>query len=156
MVHTENFSTRVLGTSFDIRSYENENSKHVAVLTGEVRVITRSGLIKNLNPLDITIYNQDKKVLQKSRFNPDALLSWRSGVIVFDHASFDQVTEYLSRWFGVDFIVEKGFNVDGYYTGRFDKEALTTVLQGISYSSHFSFRVEHKKVIISKPKPFKK
>lgn len=153
IVHTKYFSTRVLGTSFDIRSYENEMNKHVAVLTGNVQVTTTAGLAEMLAPLDITTYNQERKSFKKSLFNPNDVLSWQNDVIVFHHADFKSVTEYLSRWYGVDFVVEKGFEVKGYYNGRFKHEALTTVLQGISYSSHFKFRVENKKVIISKPNP---
>jgi transmembrane sensor len=63
------------------------------------------------------------------------------------------VTTYLSRWYGVDFNIEKDFKVKGLYTGEFNKEPLITVLNGISYSSHFSFRVDGKTVYISKPKP---
>lgn len=151
VVYTKNFSTRVLGTSFDIRSYENENNKHVAVLTGEVQVAATNGQTEKLTPLHMSVYNQQKQALKKSTFNPDALLGWRNGIITFDHASFDDVKEYLSRWYGVEFIVENGFQVKGYYTGSFNKEALTTVLKGIAYSSHFRFQVKDKKVFITKP-----
>jgi transmembrane sensor len=153
IVHTKNFSTRVLGTSFDIRSYEDEKNNHVAVLTGKVRVMTQEGNSQLLLPNDMTSYNENQKVLKKSTFDPAFLLAWRKGIIVFDHATFEEVTTYLSRWYGVDFNVEKGFKVRGLYTGEFNKEALVTVLKGISYSSHFSFRVEGKTVYISKPKP---
>ena len=153
IVHTKNFSTCVLGTSFDIRSYEGEKNNHVAVVTGKVRVMTQKGDSQLLLPNDMTSYNENQKVLKKSTFDPAFLLAWRKGIIVFDHATFEEVTTYLSRWYGVDFSIEKGFNVKGLYTGEFNKEALITVLKGISYSSHFSFRVEGKTVYISKPKP---
>lgn len=153
IVHTKNFSTRVLGTSFDIRSYENETNNHVAVVTGKVRVMTPEGNSQLLLPHDMTSYSEHQKTLKKSTFDPAFLLAWRNGIIVFDHATFDEVTTYLARWYGVEFRVEKGLKVKGLYTGEFNKEALITVLKGISYSSHFSFRVEGKTVYISKPKP---
>ena len=153
VVHTKNFSTRVLGTSFDIRSYENEKNNHVAVLTGKVQVMTPEGSSALLLPNDMTSYNENQKILRKSTFDPAFILAWRNGIIVFDHATFEEVTTYLSRWYSVEFQVEKGFEVKGLYTGEFNKEALITVLKGISYYSHFSFRVEGKTVYISKPKP---
>jgi ferric-dicitrate binding protein FerR (iron transport regulator) len=153
IVHTRNFSTRVLGTAFDISSYENEKNNHVAVLSGKVKVMTIEGNSQLLLPKDMTRYNEQKKVLQKSTFDPAFLLAWRNGIIAFDHANFNEVAANLSRWYGVEFIVEKGFKVKGLYTGQFDKEALITVLKGISYSSHFSFRVEGKTVYISQPEP---
>jgi ferric-dicitrate binding protein FerR (iron transport regulator) len=153
IVHTKNFSTRVLGTSFDIRSYEDEKNNHVAVVTGKVQVMTPEGNSQLLLPKDMTSYNENQKTLNKSTFDPAFLLAWRNGIIVFDHASFEEVTTYLARWYGVDFTIEKGLKVRGLYTGKFNKEPLITVLKGISYSSHFSFRIEGKTVFISKPKP---
>ena len=153
IVHTKNFSTHVLGTSFDIRSYEDEKDNHVAVLSGKVQVMTPEGNSQLLLPKDMTSYNENQKILKKSAFDPAFLLAWRKGIIVFDHATFEEVTMYLSRWYGVDFKIEKGFKVRGLYTGEFNNEVLVTVLKGISYSSHFSFRVEGKTVFISKPKP---
>ncbi|MFD1001653.1 FecR family protein [Ohtaekwangia kribbensis] len=153
IVHTKKFSTCVLGTSFDIRSYEGEKSNHVAVVTGKVRVMTQEGNSQLLLPHDMTSYNENQKTLKKSTFDPAFLLAWRKGIIVFDHATFEEVTTYLSRWYGVDFNIEKDFKVKGLYTGEFNKEPLITVLNGISYSSHFSFRVDGKTVYISKPKP---
>jgi ferric-dicitrate binding protein FerR (iron transport regulator) len=152
IVHTANLATRVVGTSFDIRSYKNEKNEYVAVLTGNVEVTTPAGVAEMLAPLDITTYSPDKKTLKKSTFVADDFLSWRNGVIAFNGATFEEVTTQLSRWYGVDFVIEEGFNVKGHYTGRFEKEALTTVLLGISYSSHFKFHVENKKVFITKPK----
>ncbi len=49
------------------------------------------------------------------------------------------------------FVVEKGFEVKGLYTGQFTDETLVTVLKGISYSSHFSFRVEGRRIFITNP-----
>lgn len=151
IVHTRNFSTRVLGTSFDIRSYENEKDNHVAVISGKVRVVTTEGDSELLLPKDMTSYNERLKALKKSKFDPSFLLAWRNGAIAFDRANFAEVTACLSRWYGVEFVVEKGFQVKGLYTGRFTDETLVTVLKGISYSSHFSFRVEGRRIFITNP-----
>jgi ferric-dicitrate binding protein FerR (iron transport regulator) len=151
IVHTRNFSTRVLGTSFDIRSYENEKNNHVAVVSGKVRVVTTEGDSELLLPKDMTSYNERSKALKKSTFDPAFVLAWRNGVIAFDRANFDEVTTCLSRWYGVEFIIEKGFDVKGLYTGQFTDETLVTVLKGISYSSHFSFRVEGRRIFITNP-----
>lgn len=155
VVRTQYFSTRVLGTSFDIRAYENERDNHVAVLTGKVQVQTAQGDdAQLLLPYDVTSYNEKQRTLKKSNFDPAVLMAWRKGVIAFDRADFEEVKTSLSRWYAVEFIVDKGFRVKGLYTGRFEKdESLTTVLKGISYSSHFSFRVAGRKVFISAPKP---
>ncbi|HEY8935213.1 MAG TPA: FecR domain-containing protein [Cyclobacteriaceae bacterium] len=151
IVHTKHFSTHVLGTSFDIQCYDNESLNHVAVVTGKVQVTTSVGDEEVLTPKNMSTYNVDKKSLSKTKFDPAVLLAWRDGILSFDHADFKEVVTTLSRWYGVRVEVEEGFEVKGFYTGRFEKEALLTVLKGISYSSHFSYKVEDKTVLITKP-----
>ncbi len=150
VVHTKNFTTRVLGTSFDIQSYENENSNYVAVLTGKVSVETSAGQAEMILPTQMTTYNQKSHVLNKSSVSP-MVFSWRDGVIAFDHVNFNEMSQYLSRWYNVEFVVEKGFKVKGLYTGKFTKETLKNVLNGISYSSHFQYKIVGQKVFITKP-----
>lgn len=151
IVHTKHFSTHVLGTSFDIQCYDNESLNHVAVVTGKVQVTTSTGDEEVLTPKNMSMYDVDKKSLSKTKFDPAILLAWRDGVLSFDHADFKEIVATLSRWYGVNIVIENGFEVKGFYTGRFEKEALTTVLKGISYSSHFSYKVEDKTVLITKP-----
>jgi transmembrane sensor len=151
IVHTKHFSTHVLGTSFDIQCYDNELLNHVAVVTGKVQVTTSTGDEEVLTPKNMSMYDVDKKSLSKTKFDPAILLAWRDGVLSFDHAGFKEIAATLARWYGVNIVIENGFEVKGFYTGRFEKEALTTVLKGISYSSHFSYKVEDKTVLITKP-----
>ena len=151
IVHTKHFSTHVLGTSFDIQCYDSESLNHVAVVTGKVQVTTSTGDEEVLTPKNMSTYDVDKKSLSKTKFDPAILLAWRDGVLSFDHAGFKEVAATLSRWYGVSVVIENGFEVKGFYTGRFEKEALTTVLKGISYSSHFSYKIEDKTVLITKP-----
>ena len=150
VVHTKNFTTRVLGTSFDVQSYENEKNNYVAVLTGKVAVETLSGQSEMILPKQMTTYNLRNDALKKSA-SKASMFSWREGVIVFDDANFEEVSQYLSRWYNVEFVVEKGFKVKGFYTGKFTRETLKNVLNGISYSSHFQYRIVGQKVFISKP-----
>ena len=120
------------------------------LLTGKVAVETLSGQSEMVLPKEMTTYNQRNDALKKSN-SKASMFSWREGVIVFDNANFDDVSQYLSRWYNVDFIVEKGFKVRGFYTGKFTRETLKNVLNGISYSSHFRYRIVGQKVFISKP-----
>ncbi|HEX5168761.1 MAG TPA: FecR domain-containing protein [Cyclobacteriaceae bacterium] len=151
LVHTENFTTRVLGTSFDIRSYSDEKEKHVAVVTGKVMVATITGLSETLTPDEMTIY-KNNKMTRTSGYNHDTVLGWKDGFLEFKGADFFEVTDQLSRWYGVDFRVEKGLKIDGKYTGEYRNESLENVLKGIAFSSDFEFTIEDKIISITKPK----
>jgi len=151
LVHTRNFTTQVLGTSFDVRSYDSEQCQHVAVVTGKVKVATLNGQSETLIPNEMTVYSNDE-MTRTSGFNHSAVLGWKDGLLQFKSADFLEVTNQLSRWYGVEFRIDKGLKISGQYTGSFRDESLENVLKGISFSSSFTFTINDKTVLITQTK----
>jgi ferric-dicitrate binding protein FerR (iron transport regulator) len=151
LVHTKNFTTKVMGTSFDVRSYEDEQVQHVAVVTGKVKVEALNGLSEILVPDEMTIY-KNNEMIRTSGFNRNVVLGWKDGLLQFKDSDFHNVTEQLSRWYGVEFDIEKTLKIKGRYTGSFRDESLENVLKGISFSSDFTFIIKDKTVLITQTK----
>lgn len=149
IVNTQNFSTKVLGTSFDVRSYEEDTEQHVAVVTGKVFVETTKGLSETLTPNEMTVYNRSNEMIVKTGFRFDDVLGWKDGIIQFNDATFPEVLKQLSRWYGVEFTIEDNLTIEGRYTGSFKNESLENVLKGVSFSSHFDFNINNKEVLIT-------
>ncbi|REE00089.1 FecR family protein [Marinoscillum furvescens] len=157
-----NIRTQVLGTSFNIKSYEGEGKVDVTVASGLVSVSRYdksqsddlqwdniSGVV--LNPSELVSY--DKEVDEFSEIqtvDTDEILAWKSGVLVFKKAPFDEIVTRLERWYGVEFEMEESISIPDGFTGRFDNKSLRRVLEGISYTSKFDFEIEGKKVKIMK------
>ena len=118
--------------------------------TGKVNVATTNCFSETLVPDEMTIY-KNNEMIRSAGFNHNAILGWKDGFLQFNSADFREVTGQLSRWFGVDFIVDKGLKVEGKYTGAYRNESLENVLKGISFSSDFEFIIEDKIVRITKP-----
>ena len=150
LVHTRNFTTRVLGTSFDVRSYTDEQAQHVAVVTGKVTVATANGLSETLTPDEMTIYKNDE-MIRTSGFNHNVVLGWKDGLLQFNASGFHEVIGQLSLWYGVEFNVDENLKIEGKYTGSYRDESLENVLKGISFSSDFNFVINNKIVSITKP-----
>jgi hypothetical protein len=90
-------------------------------------------------------------MIRKSGFNHEAVLGWKDGVLQFNEADFATVTDQLSVWYGVDFIIDSDLRIHGKYTGVYRDESLENVLKGISFSSKFEFIINDKIVRITKP-----
>jgi ferric-dicitrate binding protein FerR (iron transport regulator) len=90
---------------------------------------------------------------RKSTFDHNAVLGWKDGLLQFSNADFNEVTEQLSRWYGVEFVVDAGLVIEGKYTGTYRNESLENILKGIAFSSDFDFTIDKKVVRISKPTP---
>ena len=138
-------ATTALGTSFNIRAYEDENNISIALATGKVKVESSEASayaeVYQLLPGELLTYDRALANYKKERFDPKAQLAWKDGVIYFHDASFEQVIDELSRWYGVSFEIENRPAHSWRYTGEFRKESLENVLLSISYAKQFGFEI---------------
>ncbi|MEN7549479.1 FecR domain-containing protein [Rapidithrix thailandica] len=153
-VHSEKVVTEALGTSFNVRAYPEESKVNVALNTGKVRVDydeeDDSGQNLVLKPGDGAIFNKEKRSLQSFQFNPKKEFGWKEGLILFEQASFDEVFDELKRWYGVEFtFISQPQDPNWKYTGEFEKQPLSNVLQSIGYTKKFDYRISKKKVRIT-------
>lgn len=146
-------ATTALGTSFNIRAYDGENNISIALATGKVKVgsreISANTLAYQLLPGELLTYDMALANYKKGRFDPKEQLAWKDGIIYFHDASFQQVIDRLSRWYGVSFAIENPPSESWKYTGEFSKESLENVLLSISYAKKFDFNIDDDTVKIA-------
>ncbi|MFW5761233.1 MAG: FecR family protein [Cyclobacteriaceae bacterium] len=144
IVKSGDFSTKVLGTSFNI----NEHS--VSLLTGKVEVLTEdqatTGII--LTPGQKAVHDKAQKSFYKTSYNYQQDVGWKDGILYFKDADFITIKNRLQKWYGIEIVDESNFNRHWNYTGTFEKASLEEVLQRIAYLEGFSFSINDKKVKI--------
>ncbi len=108
IVKTESMDITVLGTSFNVRCYNNEKITNVALEIGKVLVETSDSKDNKyiLFPGEgISVNNKLGKV-SRYEVDPKSAFQWKEGLLYFNKADFDEVINELSRWYGVEFIIE--------------------------------------------------
>lgn len=143
-------STTVLGTSFDINAYPDEDRMHVAVVTGKVKVDTENGISATLLPTEASFYDTEGRSLEKGSYDYNHLLGWRHRILKFQGESYPQVFNRLSKWYNVEFVFAPGFELKGQYSGEFQNESLENVLHGMQHSLGISYEIKDGTVKISK------
>lgn len=104
-VHTNKAVIEVVGTSFDVRSYDDENEIRVVVRDGAVsmsssleetnrRLLSR-GDIGSLNRLTMDLHSSAVDDI-------DQYLGWMEGRLIFKSTPVPEVFAHLQRWFDVD------------------------------------------------------
>ena len=112
---------RVLGTSFNIRAFENEKNIELQVVSGKVAF--GKGRIKNQPKLvkgQQIAFNKDKKTLSSIKKVENNMLSWRTHKFKFDGTSFDEVAKSMSRYYNCP-VVFPASSKKMSYTGEFEK-----------------------------------
>ena len=151
IVQSGDITTRVLGTSFNIRSYPGEIENAVAVLTGRVQVSDTQGNEASLTPNVRGVFNLEENQLLIEPYSFPEEMGWKDGLLTFKETPIEEVITDLERWYGVNIILEdSALLAGGKYTGAYENASLEKVMQGVSYTSGFTFSLEGKKVIIHK------
>ncbi|GAA0552432.1 FecR family protein [Chitinophaga japonensis] len=103
IVHLPHSSVRVLGTSFNVNTYDSGVVK-VALVEGAISMKTGEG--NTLLKPGYQLVSTSGKVAVVSRFDAEQVLGWRKGIYEFNDATLKEVCRILPRWYGVDVVMD--------------------------------------------------
>lgn len=103
IVNAENINVRVLGTKFNVKAYEEENSIDVTLEEGRVEVgLTNFPDSYKIEPGQRICFDKSKSMFTQSKINTKHLTSWKDGEFYFDKNSFEEIARQLERRFNVN------------------------------------------------------
>lgn len=130
-VHTAFEDVTVLGTSFNVRAYENESNSEIVVSTGKVQVSSGSANSQILLPNEKAIVDRSNGAIAFETTEDLNESSWHTKKIEFHNAPLSEVLEDIEDYYNISF--EYGVHLkDCEYTSTFVNEKLDTVLEAIS------------------------
>ncbi|MFD2556780.1 FecR family protein [Sphingobacterium tabacisoli] len=103
IVKTRQQQVQVLGTRFNINSYETEIRTTLA--SGSLKVGNNDGNAVLLKPHEQAINTGTQ--LHKTSINTDKELAWKLGKFSFDNKNFSSIMNEIGRWYNIE-IIYKG------------------------------------------------
>lgn len=103
IVHTPHSSIRVTGTSFNVRTYPDEQTECVTLVSGGITV-NHEDEVYEMVPNQHYIYNKSADTCNISVVNPDLYTSWNSGSFTFKDVPLEEVMSYLTKWYGCKYV----------------------------------------------------
>jgi hypothetical protein len=148
VVETSTVTTKVLGTSFNINSYDPE-SFEVGLVTGALKIsneLTGKELFLLPGEGSKIVSGTDK--LDKFPVDPTEIGQWKEGILRFNNEPFEKVIEKLENWYGVEITVT-GKLPEKTCTGTFQKNTyLSNVLKSLGHALKFSSKINKNQVTI--------
>lgn len=126
-------STTVLGTSFNVNTYPENQQIAVTVATGKVKVASKDAEVL-LGPNEQGVFDKGTKRISKEQTHVEAFLHWKNGVLHFEDVTLNKVMESLERWYGVSFVFENPNFGGCHLTASYDNEMLSAVLESIIFT----------------------
>lgn len=132
IIHTPYEEVTVLGTSFNVRAYENEPNSEIAVRTGSVKV--NSGLASViLEPNDKAIVDHSSKAMGVEKTESLNELAWHTKSIRFNNTPLSVVFSDLEDFYHVTLKVANASILNCPYTDSFgENDNFETAIQSIA------------------------
>ncbi len=152
IVHSYNQTVQVLGTSFNIKAYADENKVFTTLVEGKVTVGSGGNKI-TLTPGMESVCLRSNNGIEIYKANINFATAWRTGYFMFNEQSLDEMIKVLQRWYGYEFIYDNQIEGAGTFSGRFNKYSnLDTTLRSITLAGgpQFFINEDEKRVVINK------
>ncbi len=154
VVHSRNISTTVLGTSFDVYAYPEENEIKISLVEGNVKV-SKTINKKNedlivLNPEQQLIYSIDEGISRVKKFDEQEAAGWKDNVLKFNNEPLQKALVKLERFYGVKFELAKKSAANVKITANFKGDSFHTVAEVIKKLTGLKYKTTTGNNVIKK------
>lgn len=150
-VETSDMSVKVLGTHFDVRSYEQKSISETVLLSGKVEVEMMNGGKKHiLSPDEKISFDKRTNQYTVAHVNATEYVLWTADKLVFEDERLSVILRKMGRWYGIDISCEQGVPSDARYSLTIRNEPLEEILKMLSFLVHIDYIKKENSVVISK------
>ncbi|NJK95468.1 MAG: DUF4974 domain-containing protein [Bacteroidales bacterium] len=170
---------KVLGTSFNVRSYPEDNYIETTLEKGKIN-IERLGtghegesIISMVPNQKVTLYKsgykpeiqddrntainklekiESKNALIATNIQTDIYTSWKDEKLVFKGEPLGKLKLRLERWYNVPIIIKDEILLEKKFTGTFVNEPIEKALKALSVASELDFEINNDTVFLMKNK----
>lgn len=149
-VKTKDLQVRVLGTSFNVKQYQQEAAA-VEVSSGSVRVSLEKDSLEStvLSPAEGVVLDTAHHKLIKSSLDLNRLAAWREGKLIFEDQPLQEIIPTLERWYQVQIVLSDESIGDRRFSGTFQQERLQNILQIMHHAICIDFEIDQPHVTLT-------
>ena len=138
----------VLGTSFNVNSYADENYTEVTLVEGHVAAYVDDKSY-DLLPSRQLRWDKENESVDVRTVNVNDYIAWKKGQYVFKGRSLEEVAKVLERWYDVEIIFENEKSKETVYTGVINKEEnFDAFVLRLRETSSLSWRMESNRLYV--------
>lgn len=148
LVRTSQQELKVLGTHFNVNSYQNEPSTKTTLLEGSV-LINAGGKEAMLAPGEQSTVTASG--IQKQEVDVSSAIDWKNGEFAFKNAELSTIMRKIARWYDVEVIFmddQISQETFGGSVSRYGK--VSEVLTTLSLTEKVHFKMEGRKIFVMK------
>ncbi|PSL24966.1 FecR family protein [Chitinophaga ginsengisoli] len=142
-----NVTIKVLGTSFNVNAYADENAVHTTLVTGSVQVAAVNGDAVTLQPGKEARLQKKTGKFSVLAADEEQVLAWKNGYFYFDRADIQTIMRQIARWYDVE--VEYKEIPDKKFSGTIPRNVnASQVFKILELTGNVHFTIDGNKVIV--------
>lgn len=147
IVHTARGEVNVLGTSFGVTAYEDDENVYTTLVTGKVRFTGRETI--EINPGEQVVAYRSGK-LEKRTVNTEEYVGWKNGLYVFRHQRLESIMQTLSRWYDVKVFFQNPGLKEMEFTGNLKRyDRVDVFLKALQRTGELEYKINGNAIVLS-------
>ncbi|GAA4800776.1 DUF4974 domain-containing protein [Olivibacter ginsenosidimutans] len=145
-VKTKTQTIQVLGTSFNVQAYPDEQLERTTLVAGKIK-IESNGFSEIIHPgYCATIASNGGTI---SEVDADEETAWKSGYIAFNEQTLASIMRQISRWYNVD-VAYQDVNPSLRFGGRVSRYAnVSEVLRRLELTEQVRFKIYERRIVVT-------
>lgn len=153
IVHTSSIKIKVLGTSFNVKSYSEEETIETTLVKGKVHIEQSDGRGNSVGEVELkpnqrAVFNKESRIINVKEVAVNNSGSWKQERMVFDEESIDNVILQMERWYSVKIHVKNKGKLNCRLTANIEKESLEEFLKLLETSHDIRYTISGREVFL--------
>ena len=148
IVEIKGMEVKVLGTSFNLRSFAADNRSTATLISGKIEVKTSLRRVE-LSPNQQADLLVGENKLDVREVDAAVYSAWTKGRFVFRRERLETILDDVSRWYNVTVFYEQSSAKDILFSGIMERYAdISKTLEMLEKTGKVSFIIDEQKIIV--------
>lgn len=149
-VNVKGKKIRVLGTSFNVKAYNDRDYIMATLEHGMIEFISDRRSY-TLTPNEQIYYNTKSRKLVKRKVDTRYYTSWKDGRMILRDANFKTLVRIIEQWYDIEVIYDKSKFTDVHFYGTIKHEkSVEHLLMLMQETTLFSYKLKDNKLYLKK------
>lgn len=142
IVQTRNLEARVLGTTFNVKDYEEDENTSVALVDGSLYVTSQTGNSLLMEPSDFAVIEKTSGLITQDNTLFGNAYIWTDNQLIFNGETFEEIIQLLIRNYNVKINIHRETLRTQRFKGDFaNNETIEQVLNVMSSNNKFNYKI---------------
>ena len=141
---------RVLGTEFNVRSYEDEKCQFTTLVAGKVLLTTHDHRCIELLPNEQGIVDPQGDI-RKEQVDVALYTAWKDGNFVFRKQSLEHIMDIVERWYDLKVTFEDEWCKQVSFSGNVERyDDFSKLAEMLEATGSVKFRIKNNEIYVTK------